>query len=126
MLDHGGNFDQVLVGILSSPEYFARHGNTRTGYVDALFSDLLGREGKAAGIASWVSSGLDRQRLAYSFLHSHEYVDGLVNSDYQAYLHRNAEEGAVTYWQSYMDQGGTMVDIVDAIFLSTEYQLTQQ
>src|SRR5262249_24691521 len=120
-LARGGNLDQVLVGILSSPEYLARHGNTMTGFDDALFTDLLGRQGKPAGITAWANSGLDRPTLASTFLHSHEQVARLVNTDFQTYLHHSADAATVQFWQSRVDAGGKMQDIVGSIFLSKEY-----
>src|SRR5207302_5410421 len=52
-MQHGLSDTQVLVGFLSSPEYYGRAGNSAQAWVDALYRDALGRSADTGGETSW-------------------------------------------------------------------------
>ena len=61
-LNGAGEVD-VIQGFLTSPEYQAAHA-TDTSFVNALYSQVLGRPAEPAGQEAWVQalqSGLSRQ-----------------------------------------------------------------
>ena len=49
VLQQGGNSDQVMLGILTSDEYYNRAGGTTNGFVTRLAQDLLGQASGATG-----------------------------------------------------------------------------
>jgi thermitase len=70
-----GSDDAVLAMILASPEYYASHGGTATGFVTGLYGDLLGRSLDSAGASLWVGqlrAGVSRQAVAQAIQASPE------------------------------------------------------
>jgi hypothetical protein len=94
-LENGATEEQVLAGILSSPE-FAAHANALIGganadsnYVQALFKLLLNRTGSTAEVNAWLAvipSG--RTAVAMGFLSSVEYRGDVVTKLYGTLLDR--------------------------------------
>jgi len=63
----------VEAGILSSDEYYCRHGHTPVGFVAGLYADVLGRGACAWEVQSWVcrlERCGNRQTLALDFLNA--------------------------------------------------------
>jgi hypothetical protein len=63
--------EAVRAGILSSDEYYCRHGGTSEGFVTGLYREVLGREPDSREVDSWVCNLRrcgDRRRLALDFL----------------------------------------------------------
>lgn len=77
----------MLVEVLSSPEYFHKAGDTATGYVDALYRDVLGRSASAAESQAWASQlaadgggAAGRAKIAADILDSPEASALLINN----------------------------------------------
>jgi hypothetical protein len=121
LLQNGGSLDQVLEAIVSSPEYFARHGGTLVGYVGALFGDVLGRHGSQTEVAAWANSGLSQAAIADAFLHSAEHLNNILDAAYQTYLHRPIDVPSLAGWEAFLGAGGSYEDVLDSIFGSQEY-----
>jgi hypothetical protein len=95
---HGGSSEeQVLSGILSSAEFYARAqtltdaGSPQERYVQALYQLLLGRAGSAGEVAGWtdaLESGTSTQQAALAFLHSPDFRAEQFEGYYNALLHR--------------------------------------
>ena len=67
--------EQVEAGFIGSPEYFARAGGTNLAWVDAMYSDLLGRPADASGESFWtenLAGGESRAQVALGFTTSPE------------------------------------------------------
>ena len=80
-LENGATIEQVIDGIVSSPEFFQKAGGTNGGYVNALYNSILGRAADPAGYATWVNAlntGTSRAAVAQGFLTSTEYRQDLV------------------------------------------------
>src|SRR5262249_18392320 len=87
------SYEQVIIGFLSSPEFFARQGGTSIGFVQGLYQKLLGRTGGAAEAAGWVQalgSGLSSAQVIGGFLSSREFALRSVDLLYRDYLGRPA------------------------------------
>jgi len=83
----GSDEKMIAADILGSPEYFALHGGTNQGYVDALYEDLLGRAADPGGEAYWmqqVANTGDRDGVARAIESSAEADHKLLNADYPA------------------------------------------
>ncbi len=74
-LQQGGTVEQVIVMMVTSPEYVATNGATDTMFVQSLFSHLLGRTGSNAEVAFWVAMvpTIGRAGVANGILASMEY-----------------------------------------------------
>ncbi|HVX12953.1 MAG TPA: DUF4214 domain-containing protein [Pirellulales bacterium] len=84
LLGAGVSEQQVISVVVSSPEYFASHGDTSKGFVDALYEDILGRAADPAGEAYWVSQldshALNTAQAIDAFLESSEGDALLINN----------------------------------------------
>ncbi len=119
----GGSVEQVTAGILGSAEYFADHGGTNQGYLDALYQQLLGRPADAVGESIWLQAMAgrqSRQTVALGFLTSAEYRSDLVQSDYQTYLGRNADPSGLAGWLAALESGVSDQQVLAAILGSPE------
>ncbi len=89
----------------------------------ALYVDILGREGDAAGVNGWTAAlagGADVRAAAQGFAGSAERYNNLVTAAYQAALHRAPDPGGARGWLGMMVQGGTINDLNAALFSSEE------
>lgn len=91
-LQAGGPVTQVISDIVSSPEYFEKHGSNNSDYVRALYQDLLHRTAREDEVGYWAAQmdgGNTRYDVATVFANSPEfkqvYIQGLV----LRFLHRS-------------------------------------
>jgi hypothetical protein len=92
MLNGGATQEQVIAGILASPEFGTRagklvgtpNGDANTNFVQALYLVVLGRQGSNAEVNGWLSSlnSLGRSGVAAGFLRSAEFRTLLVEQEY--------------------------------------------
>ncbi len=77
LLQHGETEEQVMSQILGSQEFYAHSGSNNTGFVEALYTDVLKRPADSGGLSGWVSvlnSGQEsRTQVASAFLASPEF-----------------------------------------------------
>ena len=90
-LRSGKSLAQVAAGFTSSAEYANRYGNlSNTGFVNALYQNVLGRAGDAAGVQNFVAvldAGNSRSALLAGFADSDEArgdLNGNPNVTYAA------------------------------------------
>jgi V8-like Glu-specific endopeptidase len=116
-LDERGVAEQFL----QSPEMIAR-GGTTGGYVDLLYTTVLGRPSDAAGRAFWVgqldSGRLTRPQVVQSFVRSGESYDRIVRAFYRAYLRRDASTEDVARWRDAILAGAYTPASAAWVFLS--------
>jgi uncharacterized delta-60 repeat protein len=118
--------EQFRAALLSSPEYFHSHGNTNQGWVDSLYTHLLGRLPDEPGLATTLQAVLNgyvaqRQATARALLASTEYQRDLVTSYYTRFLHRSPAPAEVDGWVQVLQQGGTDEQVLALIVSSDEY-----
>jgi hypothetical protein len=133
-LQNGGSLEQVVALMVSSPEYAALTGSD-TGFVQSLYTNLLGRAGSDAEIAGYLAalSSQGRAGVALDFLQSPEFRTGVVDQFYSAtptptsvaalfppLLHR--EGGATTAEiNGWVFSGLSLLDIETAFLSSPEF-----
>jgi hypothetical protein len=124
-LGQGGTLAQVRATLLGSPEYFQnRGGGTNTGFLTALYTDVLGRPADAGGLAYYnqiLAAGVARTSVALSILLSSEGLQRLVQGFYQQYLGRAADSGGLAHWVSTLQAGIREEQVVAVIVGSDEY-----
>jgi hypothetical protein len=121
----GGLTDEQLASVLvGSNEYFALHGGTNDGFLEALFEDTLQRPidaGAKAALEQPLAGGVSRAQVAAVVFGSHEYHLDMVNSYYTDLLARPADPVGVGYWGNQLDTGTTDEQVFAAIAASDEF-----
>ncbi|HLJ96794.1 MAG TPA: DUF4214 domain-containing protein [Gemmataceae bacterium] len=123
-LQHGLSDTQVVVGFLSSPEFYNRAGNNAQGWVDALYREVLGRNADPGGEAGWVqalAAGTAKSNVALSFETSQEHESQLVQSYYQQYLNRAAGAPEIAGWVNTLQHGAANEQVIADFLGSQEY-----
>ncbi len=106
-LQGGGTIEQVIDGIVASPEYFNIYGNDNA-FVASLYQNILNRAGSSAEIQGWVTAmgnGMTAAQVASAILSSQEYRSNLIEDYYQAFLNRPADSAGLTAWLNALNQG---------------------
>jgi hypothetical protein len=123
-MQHGVTDTQVMVGFLSSQEYYGRAGNDAKAWVDALYRNVLGRTADSGGESTWtqtLSTGVSRANVALDFITSQEHDALVVRNDYQHYLNRAAGSTEISGWVNAMQHGATSGQIIADFLGSQEY-----
>jgi uncharacterized repeat protein (TIGR03803 family) len=136
-LVQSGSIAGTVASIVSSPEYFANQGGTNTGFVNGLYTDVLGRAPDPGGQAFWVeflNGGGSRNQAPLALQNSKEYLTDLVNGgpwtaydpltnwggSYPQFLHRTADSDGLNYYVSQLMLPHVNVVVLAAIFGSPE------
>ncbi|HVX09809.1 MAG TPA: DUF4214 domain-containing protein [Pirellulales bacterium] len=120
----GATDAQVEAALLGSAEYVQLHGGTDTGWIDAIYSDLLDRPADLAGAAYWLGqleTGVGFYQIALSIADTAEHEAVVVANDYFTYLGRTASPSEIAYWVAQSQQGTTDEEIITAFISSAEY-----
>src|SRR5262249_45755295 len=86
--------EQLKAMIISSPEYFQKHGGTNAGFLEGVYHDVLGRDIETASLiarSNQLASGTTRNAEALQILNSVEAAGVQVQADYMNYLHRDPD-----------------------------------
>jgi len=112
VLANGARLEDVALWFYSGDEYWAKHGSTATGFVNALYQDLLHRQADASGRNYWVgmlqSGSLGRVGVAAGFYASMESRRDRVGSLFQRVLGRAPDAGGHAYWAGELPRLGDM------------------
>lgn len=136
-LVQSGSIAGTIASMVSSPEYFADQGATNTGYINGLYTDVLGRAPDPSGQAFWVGAlngGGARNQAPLAFQSSKEYLTDLVNGGpwtpynpltnwggyFPQLLHRSANSDELNYYVNQLISIKLNVPILAAIFGSAE------
>jgi len=118
-------FLQLQADILASTEFYqTQGGGTKTGFLAAVYHDVLGRAvdpSGAAGFGAALSAGVSRTMIVKAILSSVEAEQVLVEGDYLTYLRRTAEVGGLDAFVSDLQHGAQPGDVLTAILASDEY-----
>lgn len=121
-----GGPEEVIAGMISSPEFFQASGGTNSGWVSALYERLLNRTADAQGLQYWTNllnqHQLTEQQVVLQFEDSKENDALLVTGFYQEYLQRNPTTQELAQGVAQMQAGATPRDIQISIINSTEYR----
>jgi len=126
LLGSGTTDEQFAATLLSSAEYFAnRSGSSDSGFLDALYYDLLNRAVDPTSRSTFLSAlnggTLSRSQVATAILSSPEYRTDLIQALYQHLLHRSASNGEVQTFVSLLNGGSTDEQVAATLAGSPEY-----
>jgi Domain of unknown function (DUF4214) len=113
----------TVFGLLppGSPSPFGTNG----AFVTQAYEDLLGRAPDPNGLAYWseqlIQASMTRTQVATGIEGSLEYLTVEVQELYGEYLHRTAEQAAVTTWTTFLRSGGSVEQLSAMIVGSNEY-----
>ena len=113
---------EVASHFYASDEYFRRSGGTADAWVRDLYSEILGRDVDAGGLAFWVgrSAVVPRDAIAYDFYQSLESRRERVADLFERLLGRAPDAGGWAYWAGIL-QNGRDVDLAVFLAASDEY-----
>jgi hypothetical protein len=107
LLMNGETEEQVIAGILSSSEFYARaqtlvsSGTPDQRFVQGLYLVVLNRSATSSEVSSWVSRlpTLGRFGVALGFLESAEFRDAVITAYYVELLQRPPDSQGLSAWQ---------------------------
>lgn len=123
-MQQGMSDQQLEASFIASTEFYAHTGGTSSGWINAMYQAVLGRQADSQGLAYWLqqlSSGASRSSVAMSFASSSEREAQLIQQDYFTYLGRSAGPSEVNYWVAQFEHGATNEDIVSGFVGSSEF-----
>ncbi|HEY1861068.1 MAG TPA: DUF4214 domain-containing protein [Gemmataceae bacterium] len=118
--------EQIIANLVGSGEYFANHLSTNLGFLQAAYSDILGRALDSTGQTAFLNelaSGVSRTTVAMQLLTSTEYRTNLVGGFYTRLLGRSGSSSDIAGWVAVLAAGGTDEHIVNAFLTTSEYFL---
>ncbi|HEX4645887.1 MAG TPA: DUF4214 domain-containing protein, partial [Verrucomicrobiae bacterium] len=122
----GSGTDEQYISVLAgSPEYFAnRGGGNNSGFLDALFYDLLNRPVDTSSrnfYLGQMGSGATPAQIASEVLASAEYRTDLIGAFFWRFLHRAVDNSSLNFYLNLMNSGGTDEQVIASIAGSSEY-----
>jgi hypothetical protein len=123
-LSQGATDEAVAATLIASGEFFADNGSNNTGFVQALYKDILQRMPTAGEVNGWVTllqNGTSRIAVAGAFLVSDEYHRLVVNGLYERYLRRAADSSGLNALAAALDSGMTDESAIAILATSAEY-----
>ncbi|HEV7224159.1 MAG TPA: Ig-like domain-containing protein, partial [Pirellulales bacterium] len=123
-----GGPENVIAGMISSPEFFQSAGGTNGAWVQALYQRLLNRPADAHGLAFWENK-LDLQletpqQVAFGFTQSDENFANLITGFYQQYLQRTPSSTELDTFVRQMRAGAAQRQIQIETIDTNEYRNT--
>jgi len=121
---NGMSDEQLEAGFVASNEFYAHVGGTNKAFVDALYSDLLGRPAEFDGQDIWLkqmNQGVSRYSIALSFATSPEREASRIQADYERFLVRPADPDEVSFWENAFIHGLSNEDVAADFTASPEY-----
>lgn len=129
-LSQGGAIEQVEVGLISSHEYFFnRAGGTNSGFLRAVYADLLNRRPDPGG-ESWygraLAAGVPREQVVVEIINSQEAKELRVRRFFWWLLRRDADPLGLFWGVDALNRGARDEDVIAALLASDEYFLRAQ
>jgi YD repeat-containing protein len=116
---------QIEATFLASPEFASvRTDGTDSGFLSAVYSDVLKRQPDAAGVAFFggqLSSGMPRERVAEEIAGSPEAHQTLVDSWYNTAFGHAADAAGKAFWSAMLDHGAAAAAVEAGVFGSPEF-----
>jgi hypothetical protein len=123
-LSQGATDEAVAANLIASAEFFSDSGSNNTGFVQALYKDVLQRTPTMGEVNGWVNllqNGTSRLAVAGAFLVSDEYHRLVVNGLYEHYLRRAADSSGLNGLAAALDSGMTDEAAIAFLATSAEY-----
>ncbi len=109
-LASGTTEENIIAGVLSSPQYYQNHGSTQAGLIRGVYQDLIGRAPTntelSAALAGYTNDAIGHLDFAQAMVTSLVYQDLAVSLDYQQLLLRAALTSEVDVGQGIL--GGSV------------------
>lgn len=122
-MKNGAQIDAIGSYFLASDEYFVGSGSTNIGYIQRLYSDILGRSADDGGLNYWVNlmntGQLSRMGVAANFYYSAESRRDRTIIMYTRILGFAPSETSIEYWSA-------RLAVVDDIGLAVELATTDR
>lgn len=115
---------QLQANLIASNEFFVHSGGTNAQWVDAMYTDLLGRPPDAEGEGFWVTQlalGASRYSVAFGIANSLEREVQTIAGYYVHYLGRPADQTGLGYWLTQFALGATNESVITGLVSSNEY-----
>ncbi len=123
-LEMGGTPEQLQAAIMGSPEYYQRAGSTDSGFVTAIYHDVLGRPpttDETQADLALLAQGVSRTEVATRLLATPEAVVIRAAGFYQTCLDRPADNAGLTSLATSMMLGMSDAAAMAFLFGSPEY-----
>ncbi len=120
----GATLNQAQAGILGSHEFYTKAGGTDAGFLNALYSDELGRSVDEAGLNYWenqLNLGVSRTTVAGEVLATPETNNAKVTSFFNDVLGRAPDADGLNYWSGQLQAGVPEAQVLGGILGSNEY-----
>jgi hypothetical protein len=126
-LENGMHDEQLIEGMVASPEYLARATAVTPGtrFVSQFALDLFGPGGNVPDLTPYMGS-LDqelanRTAIATQLASTTHYHSAVVAHDYLNLLHRGVDVGGLIAWTGFLDHGGSFEQLAINLTGSPEY-----
>jgi hypothetical protein len=116
--------EQLKAMIISSDEYFAKHGSTNSNFLEGLFRDVIGRDidnSALVALTAQLAQGASRDTVALEVLNSAQAAGLLVQRGYLTYLNRNPDAANFGGWVNLLQTGLRDEDLLAFIVASDEF-----
>jgi hypothetical protein len=122
-LQSGLPSERMDAAFAASPEYIASKGGIGSGWIQALYQDLLHRIADSAGLTFWTTAatGLPPLSIALAFAIGTERNEELITGAYLTILSRPPEASALAYWQTQFQAGLTLNGLDSQLIGSDEF-----
>jgi hypothetical protein len=124
-LAQGGTLEQAQALVSGSPEYLQLHGGDNSGFLAALYQDVVHRAIDANGSATFtqlLANGTSRAQVADMVISSLECRQVVVGDLFQQFLHRPGDTAGMSTFVNALGQGAQEGDIAAAMVGSQEFQ----
>jgi hypothetical protein len=130
----GGGRDQDLVaGLVSSPEYFTRLQPQQNvpalqSWITHTYQDVLGHSPDGTGLSFWtgvLQGGATRIDVMEKIVHSSEFIFKEVSDAYHLILHRGADPVGLNSGAQFLGSGGTLEQLKANLMGSVEYYFSR-
>jgi hypothetical protein len=123
-LAKGGTLEQAQALVAGSPEYELLHGGDNSGFLNALYQDVVHRPIDSFGTATFtqlLASGTDRTQVADMVISSLECRQNVIADFFQQFLNRPEDAQGMKSFVTALQQGAQEADIVAAMVGSPEF-----
>jgi PKD repeat protein len=124
-LAQGGTELQLQAQLLGSGEFFSNQGGgTNSGFLNALYQNVLSRPIDATGLQTWtqaLTNGMSRTAIATALLNSPESDADQVQALYQRFLSRAADPAGLNLFVTALEQGTSIDQVIATIVASSEF-----
>lgn len=120
-----GRIEAAAATLIGTLEYFTRRGGgTVTGFLQALYLDVLGRAIDPTALVNFtqaINRGATRTQVASLVLASPEYQTRFVQGEFQRLLRRPADPASLAFFVNALQSGQTQQAVIAGLAGSPEY-----